>query len=103
MEQWSRNYQLSTPRTGQEDSPGVFVPFTNFIMIAIDSAQTSGLRLDGVALTNPDWVELTGESSISTYSGRAHIVHACLAMCLHWMVESTIFTSFRQLPVMNAA
>lgn len=60
MEQWSRNYQFVTPRTGQEAPGGGFEPFQTFVMIAIARNDRDGLRLDGVPLNNPSWVPLTG-------------------------------------------
>lgn len=65
---------MATPRTGQEDGNGGFLPFDNFVMIAIDSAQTSGLRLDNAQLSNPTWIDLTG-----TFCEEFHLL---IAICL---------------------
>lgn len=65
VEQWSRNYEFSTPQSGQETAPdsGLYKPFNVFVMIAIDNNQREGLRLDGNPLDNPDWTLIQGTQS----------------------------------------
>ncbi|XP_067948374.1 uncharacterized protein [Watersipora subatra] len=65
VEQWSRNYQFITPRTGQADGVnGGFLPFDTFVMIAIEQSQISGLRLDGGSLPSPTWVTLPSQNGV---------------------------------------